>query len=115
MSKTRRIEIDFPVAVSLPCGWEQTLNSLVAMVCGQYKKENIDRAMWVSGYGCKLIGNEPHEPEFDDSIYHVEVAECEDLHGTNPYNPKRDELRKDVGRRAHFKFNAHLRKNKTQS
>lgn len=95
MRKIQRIEIDFPVAIDLPDGWEQTLDGLISMICRQYEKENPDRVMRpLIGHGSKPIWNEPHEPEYDDTVYRIEVTEREDLHGSNKHNPMRDELRK---------------------
>ena len=93
MNKTRRIEVVFPVGVDFPEGFEQMLDCLISMACKQYEKEHPDRVMWPAGQGCKPLWDEPNEPKFDDTIYYIEVAEREDLHGTNRHNPKRDELR----------------------
>ncbi|MCK5020281.1 MAG: hypothetical protein KAS32_24795 [Candidatus Peribacteraceae bacterium] len=62
------------------------------MACKQYEIENPTRVMWPAGCGAKPIRREPQEPEYDDTIYVIEVAEREDLHGRNPLNPDKDEL-----------------------
>lgn len=43
MSKIRKVEINFPVPVDLPPGWEQALDALVGMVCEKYEAEHADR------------------------------------------------------------------------
>jgi len=96
MSKIQRIEIDFPTAVSLPDGFEKTLDALIGMVCEQYERENPARVMWPAGCGSKPLWREPEEPEYDDTVYFIEVAEREDLHGRNQHNPDRDRLRAEV-------------------
>jgi len=82
--KIQKIEIDFPVPVELPDGFEQTLSSLVGMVCKAYQKENPTRTMWAAGHGFKptfipMTRKEEEErgPEFDGTIYHIEVCEQE--------------------------------------
>jgi hypothetical protein len=77
MSKLQKIEISFPVAVELPPGWERALDALVDMVCERYEEAHPGRTMWPAGYGSKPIWREPQEPEWDDSVYLIEVAERE--------------------------------------
>lgn len=93
-SKIVKIEINFPVYVSLPVGFERILDSLISSVCEQYQMENPTRVMWPAGCGGKPIWQEPEEPDFDMSVYCIEVAEREDLYGRNPLNPAAPELRK---------------------
>lgn len=105
MSGIYRIEVSFPCPVELPDGWERTLDSLLDMVCKAYEKENPERVMWPAGSGAKPIWREPEEPEFDPSVYFVEMAEREDLYGENVHNPRQAELREKargerLGRRA---------------
>jgi len=92
----RKIKIDFPVSVGFPPGWEQALDALIGQVCLQYEKDNPTQVMWVAGGGSEPIWNEPHEPTFDSSVFHLEIATREDLYGNNPWNPNRDALRKEV-------------------
>jgi hypothetical protein len=77
MGKLQKIEVIFPVPVDLPAGWERVLDGLVEMVCEMYEAENPDRTMWPAGMGSKPIWREPEEPNFDDNVYCVEVAERE--------------------------------------
>jgi len=92
VNKIVKIEIDFPAPVEFPEGWERVLDELVYMICKQYEKDNTDRVMWPAGHGSKPLWDEPNEPEFDDSIYHIDVAEREDLYGRNDHNPNKEEL-----------------------
>ncbi len=96
MSKIKRIEISFPVEIELPDGFEQALSALVGIVCSQYQKENPTRVMWTAGHGSKPLWNEPNEPDFDDSVYVIDVSEREDTTGSNRYNPYREELRSEL-------------------
>jgi len=80
-----KIEIDFRVPVETPKGWGQKLDSLIREVCDKYDQENPGRVMWPFGHGFKCTympmtaEEEKHRgSEYDDSIYHVEVAERED-------------------------------------
>lgn len=82
--KVQRIEIDFPCMVELPEGFEQTLSSLVGMVCKAYEKENPTRVMWPSGHGFKptyipmtRAEEEERGMEFDETVYHIGVCERE--------------------------------------
>ena len=75
--KINQIEIVFPVPVDFPEGFEQELSQLVDTVCKKYESENPDRLMWPAGHGSKLLWREPEEPDFDDSVYQIDVAERE--------------------------------------
>ena len=75
MSVTQRIEIVFPIAVSLPPGFEQTLGSLIGMVCKQYERDHPTRTMWPAGHGAKPVWDEPNEPTFDACVYQIQIAE----------------------------------------
>jgi len=77
-----KIEIDFPLPVELPKGWEEKLSNLVSEVCDKYKQEHPDRVMWPAGHGYKptyiplTMEDEKHRGmEFDDSIFHISVSE----------------------------------------
>lgn len=96
MSKIQKIEITFPVEVELPDGFEQALSALVGIACEKYQKENPTRVMWTAGHGSKPIWDEPNEPDFDDSVYVIEVAEREDVSGSNKYNPNKEELKEEL-------------------
>ena len=86
--KIEKIEINFPVEIELPDGFEQALSSLIGMVCKQYERKNPTRVMWTAGHGSKPIRDEAHEPTFDDSVYVITVAEREDTSGRNIYRYK---------------------------
>ena len=77
MNKLQKIEIVFPVGVELPPGWERVLDALVDMVCEAYEQQNPTRVMWPAGQGSKPIWREPQEPDWDDSVYFIDVAERE--------------------------------------
>lgn len=100
MSKLQKIEIAFPVGVNLPPGFERTLDALIGMVCEAYEEAHPDRVMWPAGQGSKPIWREPAEPDFDDSVYFIEVAE-------------REAYPKELERRAWQKMTPEQRKAKT--
>lgn len=77
MSRVRKIEITFPFPVEFPEGFERALDGLIDMVCKKYERENPRRVMWPAGCGSKPIWTNPHEPDFDDSIFCIDVAERE--------------------------------------
>ena len=75
--KLRVIEIAFPVEVELPDGFESLLYAVVDLVCKKYEAANPLRVMWPAGYGHKPLWREPEEPDFDPSVYFIDVAERE--------------------------------------
>lgn len=77
VSKTKTIEISFPIPVNFPPGFERALDALINMICEAYERENPTRVMWPAGCGCKPIWMGMNEPEFDDSTFVIEVAERE--------------------------------------
>lgn len=77
--KVRKIEIEFPFKVELPPGFIRALSEFVNLICEKYQVENPDRVMWPAGQGSKPLWREPEEPEFDDDIFHIEIAEREKL------------------------------------
>ncbi len=77
MNKIIKIEIEFQRPVDIPPGFERALDALIGMICKKYEAENPKRVMWCAGNGSKPIWNEPNEPTFNDSVYHIEVAERE--------------------------------------
>lgn len=82
-----QIKVKFPVKVELPDGFEQTLTSLIEMVCKKYEKEHPDRIMWTFGVGYEMIHDDPSkEIEVDDSVFCIEVAERRDIHNKNKRN-----------------------------
>lgn len=61
--------------------------------------------MWPAGCGSKPLraffsGDPADGPMFDDAVYAIDCCEREDLHGTNPLNPKREALRKAANEEA---------------
>jgi hypothetical protein len=72
-----RIEINFPVGVELPDGFERELDALVDKACKHYERAHPDRVMWPAGHGSKVLWCEPDEPDFDPSVYEISVAERE--------------------------------------
>jgi hypothetical protein len=101
--KVSTIEISFPVPVDVPDTFSRDLCALLDRICEDYQKANPTRVMWPAGFGSKpkwsqqdaaFLGKTPDpdapeigEPTFDDSVFHIEIAEREDLHGTNLNNP----------------------------
>lgn len=77
MSKVHRIEILFPCPVELPPGFERTLDALTGMVCELYEQQNPDRTMWPMGHGAKPLWREPEEPDWDNTVFQIDVAERE--------------------------------------
>jgi len=73
--KIRAIEIVFPVEVEMLPGMDQVFDRLIDMICTKYEHENPTRTMWPSTHGAKILWREPEEPDFDDSIYRIEVSE----------------------------------------
>lgn len=56
---------------------ERALDGLVDMVCEKYEEEHPDRVMWPAGHGGKVLWREPEEPDFDMSVFAIEVSERE--------------------------------------
>jgi len=77
MNKTIKIEIIFPVMVDFPDRFQQELDFLIGKVCKKYEADNPGRVMWPFANGAKPIWNEPNEPEWNESIYEIQVAERE--------------------------------------
>ena len=77
MSKIIRIEINFPVPVELPPGFDRALDGLTFLITEKYKLDNPDRTMWPAGQGGKIMWNEPSEPDVDIRVYSIDVAERE--------------------------------------
>lgn len=73
--KIQKIEVEFPVAVELPLGFDRLFDAVIDLVCEKYEAQNPTRVMWPAGHGSKPIWREPEEPEFDDSILHISVSE----------------------------------------
>jgi hypothetical protein len=75
--KIRRIEIDFPVPVELPPGWEQALDGLLCIVTKHYEQQRPYRRMWPAGHGAKPLNAD--YTEFDHEVYGVDICERQAL------------------------------------
>lgn len=76
---TTRIEIDFPLAVEFPPGFENKLIELISSVTRYYEREHPDRVMWAAGMGDRPSGMWSDNLTFDSTIYSIEVAERENF------------------------------------
>lgn len=94
--KVRLIEIAFPVGVDLPPGFDRALSALVGMVCDKYQQDNPERVMWPASAGSRPRWDHGEIAGFDDDVYVIGCEEREDYHGSNPFNPKRDEIRSRI-------------------
>lgn len=74
----QKIEISFPVPIELPELFETQLVELIDKVCKKYVSEHPGRVMWPAGVGNKVLWRELQEPDFDDSVLAIDVAERED-------------------------------------
>ena len=76
------IDITFGAPVEISREYEQRLHALIGDICKDYVKAHPDRAMWVSGYGSKIMVNPmmlgDNEPiPFDHSVLSIECFERE--------------------------------------
>src|ERR1700722_16951927 len=67
-----RIEVDFAIPVILTPMIQRQLDEIVNRMARATETDKI--VHWASGCGSKPIWNEPHEPTFDHSIYHMETC-----------------------------------------
>lgn len=79
---TSAIEITFGAPVHITREQEKRLQDLISDICDDYEKRHPDRAMWVFGYGSKMLCSpfmlSDDEPiPFDDSVLSIECAERE--------------------------------------
>ncbi len=77
-NKISVVELVFPVPVELSHSFICALTRLLDGVCEEYKLANPTRTMWPAGFGSKPLWREPEEPDFDDSVFQIEMAERED-------------------------------------
>lgn len=89
----KEIRITFPAPVDFPDGFENVLSTLISMVCEKYERDNPERVMWPAGQGFKPIVSMGDITGFQEHIYSIDCEEGEDLHGRNPFNPRRAVLR----------------------
>jgi hypothetical protein len=73
--RTFKMEITFPTPVDLSSEIQRGMEDLLQPICEKHMKEHPDRVMWVFGHGSKPLWREPEEPEWDDEIYFIEIAE----------------------------------------
>lgn len=76
-NKINVIEIVFPVPVELSNNFIRALASLLDGLCEEYKLANPTRTMWPAGFGSKPLWREPEEPDFEDSVFQISMAERE--------------------------------------
>lgn len=82
MSPIRQIVIDFPVGIELPQAAERELVGFVEDLCKHFEKAQPGRVMWAFGIGAypvhiPLTDDDPRPMEFDEAVFHIEVAERE--------------------------------------
>ena len=93
LGEVSKIEVSFPVSVTIPDDWYQKLDRLVDEVCIAYEAAHPDRVMWPAGAGSKLLwsqmdaaflGRVPEhgaklsgEPDSDDTVFEISVSERE--------------------------------------
>jgi hypothetical protein len=75
-----KIEISFPVPVSVPPGFYPALTALIDMVCKRYDDINLDRTMWCAEQGYSPIWRDGDISSFDSTTYVIRCAEREELH-----------------------------------
>lgn len=70
-----KIEVTFPTSVTLSSEVQRGIDDLLQPICDKHVQENPDRVMWVFGHGSKPLWREPEEPEWDDEVFMIEIAE----------------------------------------
>jgi hypothetical protein len=68
----RKIEIDFAIPVMMTPMIQRQLSEIVDRMARATETSEI--VHWPSGYGSKSIWNEPHEPTWDNAVYHIETC-----------------------------------------
>lgn len=68
----KRIEVDFAIPVVMTPTLQRHLCNMVNAMARATETDEI--VHWQSGVGSKPIWNEPHEPTWDDSVYHIETC-----------------------------------------
>ncbi|HVN82273.1 MAG TPA: hypothetical protein VMW38_25030 [Terriglobia bacterium] len=68
----KRIEVDFAIPVVMTPMIQRQLDEIVSRMARATETDEI--VHWASGCGSKPIWNEPNEPTFDDSVYHIETC-----------------------------------------
>lgn len=83
----RRIEVDFAIPVKMTEAIRRFLREVVNRIARASETEDI--VHWASGQGSKPIWNEPHEPTWDDSVYHIKTASRQ-RYPSEPFNPEKE-------------------------
>lgn len=73
--RTSKMEITFPTPVDLPSEIQRGMDDLLQPICDKHMQEHPDRVMWIFGHGSKPLWREPEEPDWDDEVYFIEIAE----------------------------------------
>lgn len=68
----KRIEVEFAIPVVMTPALQRHLCNMVNAMARATETDEI--VHWQSGVGSKPIWNEPHEPTWDDSVYHIETC-----------------------------------------
>ena len=78
----RRIEVDFAIPVEMT---QTTQRLLCEIVNGMARATETPQIVhWQAGCGSKPIWNEPQEPTWDDSIYHIDTC-ARERYETKPF------------------------------
>lgn len=67
------IEVAFHIPVYMTIDQQRRLCNLVQEICERPCNTPVGGVHWQSGGGSKPLWDEPHEPDFDNSIYYVET------------------------------------------
>ena len=68
----KRIEIEFAIPVVMTPALQRHLCNMVNAMARATETDEI--VHWQAGCGSKPIWNEPHEPTWDDSVYHIDTC-----------------------------------------
>jgi hypothetical protein len=80
--EVRRIEVDFAMPVEMTPTIQRILLEIVNGMARATETPEI--VHWQSGCGSKPIWNEPEEPTWDDSVYHVDTC-ARERYETEPF------------------------------
>lgn len=80
----RKIEISFPVPVTMRVEHERMLVELVGYICDEWCRAHPDRVMWPAGTGSKITfmpmtreQEQRRGMEFDDDVFAIDCSERE--------------------------------------
>lgn len=74
--KRQKIFIEFPYPVELTDSIEKKIYYTISSFCAKHSKELVGKKLFVSSCGSMPIYKEPEEPDFNDSILHVDIKEA---------------------------------------